>query len=138
MVVVRTLWMVGDDFFRSLFGSLAAICTQARIHNSKQPYIYDNFEVVALHKNSYGNTRSCLARINNAMVEELNKEYKLPKCIVIFLDSDIIEMAEIFDCGVKAILDNCFKWLYGSMDQNIKTQKEDIVKKNPGALYAKD
>ena len=42
----ENLWMVGDDFFRSLFGSVAAIDIEVRIHNQKQLYIYNKFEVL--------------------------------------------------------------------------------------------
>ena len=97
--------------------------------------MYEHFEVVALHKNSYGNPRSRLARINNSIVDEMNKEVKLPKFLVMFLDCDIIELAEIFDCGVKKIMPECLQWLQRTITQNIETRRDDLKKKKPGALF---
>ena len=54
ITAVRECWLLGDDFFRSLFGSLAAIRMQARVNDRPQPYIYRYFDVKALHKTLIG------------------------------------------------------------------------------------
>ena len=55
-----------------------------------------------------------------------------------FLDCDIIEMAEIFDCGVRRILEDCAKWLFKTINENIETRKEDLKGKKPGAIFETD
>ena len=132
---VRECWLLGDDFFRSLFGSLAAIRTQVRINDKPQPYIYNHFEVKALHKNSYGNTKSRLARIFNSMVDEMNVEVKIPKAIVVILDCDVIEMAEKSEYGIRKLLYECFNWLVENINLELHDREEALYKKNPGALF---
>ena len=117
---------------------MAAIRTQATINKTVQPFIYEYFNVIAVHQNSYGNAKSRMARIFNAAVTELNKDNTrnvLPKYILVIMDSEIIKMAEFFDCGVKQIMKDCMYWINKNLISIIETRKEDIKGKRPGAMY---
>ena len=47
-------------------------------------------------------------------------------------------MVEIFDCGVRRILQDCAKWLFKTINENIETRKEDLKGKQPGAIFEVD
>ena len=79
-----------------------------------------------------------LGRINNAIVEEFNKTAILPKFIVMILDSEIIEMAEVYDCGMHKIMFDCLEWLRSSVIQNIMTRKDDLKSKRKGSIGSED
>ena len=117
---------------------MAAIRTQAKLNGKDQPFIYQFFNVVTIHKDSYGNHSSHLTRMNNAVVDEMNAVVELPKYIVLILDADIIHLAGYFDYGVKKILLNAITWLYSNISANLETRKEDIKAKRPGALFSFD
>ena len=68
----------------------------------------------------------------------MNNEVKFPKFIAIILDCELIELCEIFDWGVSEILKGSVGWLRENISFNIESRKEDLLTKNPGALFAKD
>ena len=47
---LKNLWLVGDEFLRQMFTTIAAVRAQARIENKDQPYVYRYFNVEALQK----------------------------------------------------------------------------------------
>ena len=100
--------------------------------------MYQQFNITALHQNSYGNTQSRLTRMNNAIVEKLNAEAKLPKYIIFIVDTEIIEMAGIYDFGIRDLLKDCLIWLSDNIVSNIETRIQDIKSKRPGVIFADD
>ena len=100
--------------------------------------IYNFFDVKALHKNSYGNTDSRLARIQNSLVDQLNEDTKIPRAIVIILDSDIIEMMDKCDYGIRKLLFDCCDWLFTNINFEINDRIDKLTKKCPGAIFSLD
>ena len=138
MKAVRSIWIVGDKFLRSLFPLIAAIRTQAHINNKDQPYIFQEYNVKTLHQSAFNNPKSTLARINNAIVSEMNKEdnYQLARYIIVMLDSDLIELLGYYDCGVKQLMMDVSNWLCVNIAANISARKEDLKTKRSRAVWS--
>ena len=67
------------------------------------------------------------------MAEVLNEKSKLPKYILIMLDTDIIQSVDT-KFGVKLTLCKILTWLMDEILRFINIRKEDIRSKKPGAL----
>ena len=66
----------------------------------------------------------------------MNKTDHLPKYVVMILDSDIIELVNFIDYGVRDIIADALQWIQNCLTNNFYTRKEDIKKKKPRALAA--
>ena len=123
---MKDLWFLGDATLKEGFEEYNTLCKKLKMANIEQPYIHHHYNVHNLHQNPSGNNGSTLARINNALVNELNdiNRCHLPRYIIILLDRDIIEFAEHFDDGVSDIIKVGVNWLLRSITVNIETQRK--------------
>ena len=83
----------------------------------------------------WSNIRSFLARVFNRLVKQLNEEpFILPRYIIITLDKDLIQSADLFDYGVSRIIEDTLKWLLININMVIEMRKEDLAGKHAGAV----
>ena len=76
-----------------------------------------------------------LAWIVNALAKILNdKDNNVPRYILIILDKDLIQNAELTDFEFTRTLEDTLKWILININCMIETRKEDLDKKRPGAL----
>ena len=127
--------MLGDDFFRDMVMTFKAMRAQAKQSDTRQPYLFDNYNVINLTPLRHSNIRAFLARVLNELIKELNKPpYQLPRYIIVILDKDLIANADLYDYGVSRTIEDTLKWLLININQAIETRKEDIMGKRPGGI----
>ena len=123
--------MLGDRFLKEAFTSFRAIQS-----SRNKPYLHQYYEVIGLHARNWHDDSNVLTRFNDALVEQLNVQPRLPRYIMIFIDRDIIAEAQVFDFGVYRTLQDLIKWLLININCQIETRKEDLKLKRPGAVTA--
>ena len=97
------------------------------------PFFFEYYNLSAYYKTSDVRT-PVLARINNALVEAMNKEIKLPRYILIIPDKDILEDAKFDNYKVIELMEQIVRYLANEMYGNIETRKEDLYCKKAGSL----
>ena len=124
MEPIRELWVIGEGFLRSTFGTLQTLRTEpqqlaefrSQSHGQRGklqkchpsiPYIYKNFKVKPFYQPNAGDARGTLYKLYQSLVQALNKQNKLPDYIVMLIDRDIILQLDYFKPGVKYILEWC-------------------------------
>ena len=132
---LKAVWFPGDDFMKDLMNTFRAVKTQVKTSNTDLPYLHDNYNIVWLDTPKWSNIRSFLATVFNRLVKELNtKPYYLPHYLVIVLNKDLIQSAELFNYGVSRTIEDTLKWFLVNVNSVIETRKEDLSKKRAGAV----
>ena len=75
-----------------------------------------------------------IARIQNAVVQELNRCKALPRFIIIIPDWDILKSLDLNDWGVSLAIEKCMKWLVREVNRAVQTKKEDWCNVRKGAV----
>ena len=82
-----SLWMVGDDFVWNTVDQMVT-------NSSSRFFMKDNFNVYTF-VSSHTEEGTVLSRIYNNVVKAINQYVKLPKFIIIVIDSDISKNTKI-------------------------------------------
>ena len=112
---------------------------QARENNIQIPYLFDNYKTRAYYPESAwhnNNEDVYLADIYNSLVDALNDpiDYHLPRYLLIFLDHEMVEAANIFDYGAAETFRDLIKWLLININEALEYRKSGLLKKKPGAV----
>ena len=77
-----------------------------------------------------------LAQIYNALVSALNDDdnVHLPRYLIIVLDYDLIQAANVYDFGVVEVFEDLLKWLLINLSSTVELRKKELIKKRPGAV----
>ena len=130
--------MVGDVFLRDILLTFRNMCTQAAAGEQPIPYVYANYNVEIFASPHNQHVRSFLAHMVNAFAKSLNeyddkKPPHLPRYILIIMDKDLIENAQVYDFGVSHTFEDLMKWLLINFNNMIEIRK-DLIKKRPSAV----
>ena len=80
-------------------------------------YIKDNYEYYAVCNSKYNShDTNLLSRIRNTIATGINKKEKLPKYIIITLDSDLIDFLEYANYGVSTLYRQWLEWIINEVD----------------------
>ena len=132
----KKAWLLGDEFLRIAFDEYGCLHRKAIQDRQPHPYLFANYNIKELHAPNPSNIRAFLARVFNALVRGLNHKLEplLPRYILIMLDIDLIQHAEVFDYGVSRTFEDTLKWLLININAVVETRKEDLMGKRPGAV----
>ena len=120
----KDVWIVGDQFLQTMYGTLTAMKNQAYKSNKKALYIHDYYNVKAYWKYSPSMTiTSTIARISNGLVEALNDSVKLPRIILFLPGSDILCKAAFYNIGASMVIGDNVEWLIECCVNLIETRK---------------
>ena len=77
-----------------------------------------------------------LADVYNALVEALNNESNvhLPRYLLIILDSDLIQAANVYDFGAMEMYEDMIKWLLINISSTVELRKKQLLKRRAGAV----
>ena len=132
----KDVWFVGDAFLNKIFHMYNFLRRQVKLDNRTGPYLLDQYNVTALHCDSQ--ISSVIAKLQIAVVNELNQCDLLPRMIVVFPDHDILKSDKIFDFGISHICDKNLSWLISEIDKGVSAKKEAMRKIRRGAVTASE
>ena len=98
------------------------------------PYIYEYFNVFCFFTSHRQFQNNIIARVQNAIVKAFNRREKLPKYIIMILNSDLLESTNHFTYGVKSMLVRWVSYLSKFIEKCISICKEQLFKIHPGAV----
>ena len=123
---LKDIWVIGEGFLRSSFGTLQTLRTEVSDDNSKGkhgnhsiPYIYQQYKVKPFYQASSGSATWTLYKLFNSLVGALNKESKLPEYILMLPDRHIILDINYYRPGIGFIIDRAMSWLGKQLDRAI-------------------
>ena len=129
--------MLGDDFLQSSFGELQMLCENAKTdEGTVSPYLFEFYNVHDFHKLASIGMRSVMARILNTLMEVVNTRPRLPRFLVVILDTDL--RAEFDILGETKIAKDFSKVLHYLAKQiNIIIRRKGllITEKKPGVVF---
>ena len=136
---MKDVWIIGDTFLYDTFTTFQLAKTEAHIDKIKPSYIYDYYNVQFGFHPPLSQTRSIEARYVNSFTELLNgnsKDFRLPKYIIIILESDIIaeSVKRNNDYGFKKVYRIGVEWVMNEFNRILDSRKEELRNKRPGAL----
>ena len=136
MPAVKDGWIVGDTFVYNTFSVFQASRMEASIDRKKPPYLHEYYNVQFFCQAPFGNIRSTEGRIINSLIEALNGKTKLPKYILISVDTDVIQgvVDRICDFGFKSVYYQAIDYLTKEINKLLTLRKEDLRSKRTGAL----
>ena len=103
-------------------------------------YLYEFYNVTAYTQLASSGVKSIIARVMNALVEGLNSRPRLARYIVLMLDKDLIDEANVFhpEAAVIKTFDETLTELVRQVNLVIRRRREDLSLKNPGAVFGED
>ena len=108
------------------------------VEGKTPPYMYDFFNISSYVMNLISMLCSKMARIINAAISALNESKKLPRLLLMILDTDFLEQIDIINPGKTKIMGPCFEWLVSQLERVIAEKKEELRQKQPGAIAANE
>ena len=133
---LKMLWVIGEGFLRSSFGTLQTLRTEAKDSNQENTtsYIYRQYKVKPFYQTSSGNASGALYKLYNSVVNALNKEDQLPEYIIMLPDHDVILHTDYFFPGIGFILERIMNWLGKQLDRALTIRREALWNMCPGAV----
>ena len=133
-------WIIGDAFFREQYSTLQGLKTQALIMKKSLPYVYDYFNLFGFFTSDVQFHRNILSRVQNAILEAFNRRERLPRCIILVLDKDLIAAAinAHFDCGIKKVMIKWTSWITNLVEKLVDIRREQLMDKKAGAVAGSD
>ena len=90
----------------------------------------NNFEIKTHHSNEYlSNIRDFLARLCNTFSNALSSTTKLPKAIIVVLDDDLIQYANIDNFGMSIVYGRLTHYLLSEFNRLLTIKKESMPHK---------
>ena len=118
------LWFIGDSFIASTYRR------NFKKVGHDQLYCKRNFEVTAFCSSRFSDSNNnVLSRVVNTAAEAINKNIKLPKFIVVVLDTDLIEYLNYKNYGVSGMLGSWLEYLAKELDNMIRVRLEQLPDK---------
>ena len=90
------MWLIRDEFFSKIYDSLKEWRRRTRAAKSKQPYLYDYYNVFGYYMLRSSGNRRAIGRVLNSLIVGLNTRHQLPRLIILMLDKDVIEDVGIY------------------------------------------
>ena len=117
------LWIVGDNFVSKTY-------RQHVKRNAKDFFIKENFDVYPFcnSRNNCAN-RNLIACMQGTFIDAVNEKGKLPRYIVIVLDSDLIEFFDYESCGVASAYGKLLQYLVSAVSLACSEIKKVLSKK---------
>ena len=119
---IYDVWLIGDEFFSKIYDSLKEWRCRTRAAKSKQPYLYDYYNVFGYYMLRSSGNRYAIGRVLNSLIVGLNTRHRLPRLIILILDKDVIEDVGIYHdshAAVQVMAEN-IGWLFQQMEILIK------------------
>ena len=131
------LWFVGDQFIKDNFNCFLDLSQQSDrqlINNTTEFYMRQFFNVKMVQKSGELPTQSAMSRTLNALIDAVNrKDAKLPKYIVVMMDSDILRYLDMHDDDTAKMIPELVDWFVRQIHTVIRRKRIDILEKKPGA-----
>ena len=131
---VSDVWIISDEFLRSVISSLQGMKTETLMDNKHPPFIYNYYNVFCYFQSPLSNVKSIATRILNAMIEGLNERVCLPRYILILTDIDIIKYINKYDYMVGYNIKDMIVWLAKNIKRSLEGWKDDLKCKRAGTI----
>ena len=112
--------------------------TSAFLRNTKNPYLFNMFNIQYFFANQHKFKRNPLLHIYNAFIEGLNCQAFLPKYLLIVPNCDIIDAYCPDTPGQTKQLESAISWITRQITSKIEDRKEFFRQAKPGALPPSD
>ena len=118
------MWIIGDSFVASSFRKYFKKVPIERLF-TKQYY-----EVTAFCSSRQSDANNnTLSRILNSLAHAINKNTKLPKYIVVVIESDLIDFLRYGDFGISSIYGTWIEYLAKEMNDMIHARYQSLPRK---------
>ena len=132
------IWLIGDRFINKSIDVLEdymGLFNAKTKHTQFDSYIATNYDVLAYTNDDDSVVRSVLGRLRNALAIALNENDKLPKYILIVLDTDLMKCIKFSKPGLSELYGSTLKWLFNEFHAAIVTRKNQLPAKAKKYMY---
>ena len=130
-------WFVGDRFLRDTYNSFQMTINEASANKKLvQPYLYEFYNLY--QSNRADAQERAPSRILNALTDLINLKQRLPRFLVIVIDSDIISDVDIFKRDVIKSIKQMTTWLVKQINIQIRCKRIELMAHSPGTIYGND
>ena len=142
---MHATWVLGGEFLDNSCDTFKNMESQAKEDGKRPPYLFDNYNMEFLvpefdenvpAKDPNETDDEYLGDVYNALVAALNDEANihLPRYLILILDADLIQAANIYDYGAVEAFEDNLKWLLINISEGIELRKKDLIYKRHGAV----
>ena len=124
---------MGDQFLYDTFSQFQAAKVEANLDRRRPPYLHEYYNVKFLLQPPLSNLKFVETRILNSIIEGLNEYERLPRYIIIILDTDLIASVDT-EFGVKISLTRLMKYLINQINWAMEVRRENIRNIKPGGI----
>ena len=106
--------------------------------NKKLPQPYLN-EFYNIHRfTDQENSPTVAGRVVNALIAGLNERHKLPRFLLVVVDTDIISDFDIFKLDIVKSIRQSTSWMVKQINIQIRRKRLELIAQKPGNIYGSD
>ena len=102
------------------------------------PYLLQYYNIYNLYKTSSSGLCRAAARILNSLIDQLNKENRLPRFLVVIIDKDLVSDLNVFDGYAAQMVSDYTNWLVKQINTTVTRKKSELLDKCPGTVFSGD
>ena len=141
--------MVGDAFLKRTYHVFANLKEETNLRttgrrqgnsekdaNIRKPFMSDFYNVTGHYMGENNGIKSCIARIQNTVNDQLESAKTLPRMIVIIADNDVVKdnLKDLYDFGATEISESLCSWLTHETEKIILGRKDAMKKIKKGSV----
>ena len=100
------------------------------------PYLYQHDNIFGFYTSILRHRFNELGRLQDALIDALNRREYLPKYVLVIPDEAIIKAVKFDFPGITQQLERCVKWYNQKILRELESRKEVLTKIRPGAVDA--
>ena len=125
VLATKLIWCIGDEFLRDVDRTLSTLRTSDAAEQGRKLFIHQYFNFETFYLNPFAPMKPVITRIFNSLVKALNKFPHLPEYILVLPDKDIIKSTNIYDFGMREILEANINWLIRNLARALLARQEN-------------
>ena len=133
------MWFIGDRTLTDVFNTFQATINEIEEDKKRakvKPYLLEYYNIKKFTRADPNDL--VVTRVFNSLVDAINERKRFPRFLIVILDKDVINNADVFDDNILDFIRDSVNWLVKQIALFLKRKKIDILAKRPGAIYGDD
>ena len=101
-----------------------------------QPYLNDFYNIH--HFTDPENSTTVESRVVNALITGLNERHRLPRFLLVVVDTDLIAGFDIFKSDIIKSIRQSTSWMVKQINIQIRRKRLELIAQKPGSIYGAD
>ena len=129
------MWVVGDRFVSETFPALPELKVVLKEERRPSLYIYDYYNITCHAENQLSANENTMARLVNAVIKGLNEPHRMPRIILMIVDTDLLTHIKHVGFGESQVIGSAINWIVRNVENAIESKQDELRKRRPGSLH---